>query len=484
MDWQQALRRDFEAMVRPDGWQNPVPRERYDLVVIGAGPAGLAAVGTALRMGLTIALVEVDRLGGNGYNVGTISSKSLIQTARTEALLHAARQASGGTELPLQTDFGFVKARIDEARTRVAADQSVDQLTLAGIDVFFGNARFADRDVVAVDAARLRFHKALIATGARPAIPAIPGLAKLGYHTSSTILNLPRLPQRLAIIGGGPLGCEAAQAFSRLGVEVTIIERNPKFLPGEERDAAELVSRAMARDGVIIRLNTTITGARIESGTKIIDTINTGRTDWVETDVILVSTGRTPNVETLELKAAGVAITSDGRVEASKFLQTDNPDVYAAGDVCMALKFANVAKATGTIAISNAFSAQRIDASDMLIPWCTYCVPEIAHVGLHVEAAAGLGIAVKTYTAMMDNTDRAIVDEEDRGFVKIHIAAGTDKILGATIVAQRASELINEMAVIMRAGIGMAALADIVHAYPAQSGAIRQAALDFVNDLC
>ncbi|MGV8986185.1 MAG: mercuric reductase [Cypionkella sp.] len=482
-EWNRQSEALFLERVRPRNWQDPTPRSLYDLVVIGAGPAGLEAVDAARRMGFSIALVECDRLGGNSLNVGTVASKSLIHAGRIGAVLNHATEIWGeDREKPAQLDFALAMAKMHRARARIAGYYSVPMLAEAGVDIFFGAAHFTGPNVLRVADTELRFRKALIATGARPRLADIPGLDGIGCRTSSTIFDLTTLPRRLTVIGGGPLGCEMAQAFSRLGAHVTIIEVDPKFLPGEERDAAELLSRSMARDGVTIRLNTTITAARMEAGVKILDTVNAGMIDRVETDEVLVSVGRIANVERLGLDAAGVEIAKNGCVQINDGLQTTNPDIYAAGDVCMDLKFTNVAQATARFAVANALEGKAESCSSLLIPWCTYCNPEIAHIGMQIWDAKAQSIPVKTYTVMMQDVDRAIVDEEDLGFIKIHIEDGTDRILGATVVAERASELINEMSVIMRAGIGMTALADIIHTYPAQSEGIMLAALDFVRE--
>ena len=321
-----------------------------------------------------------------------------------------------------------------------------------------------------------------IATGARPTLPSIPGLEEAGFRTSSSIFELTSFPKRIAVIGGGPLGCEAAQAFCRLGSHVTIVQDEPKFLPHEERDASQLLSFSLARDGVDTRLNTTVVRVREENGSKILDTVNVDARYTIEADEILLSIGTGAYTQGLDLDAAGIAVDAAKGIVVDDFLRTTNRRVYAAGDVCMSHKFTNVAEASGRMAVENAFAGGRRRTSRMTIPWCTYCDPEIAHVGMHVWDASERSIPIKSYTVMMQDVDRAITDGQDDGFVKIHVKAGTDRILGATIVASRASEMINEISVAMSVGIGMRELADVLHTYPAQSDGIRLAALAYAQD--
>jgi pyruvate/2-oxoglutarate dehydrogenase complex dihydrolipoamide dehydrogenase (E3) component len=376
-------------------------------------------------------------------------------------------------------DFQTVMARMRRIRSRLAEYHSADRLRAQGVDVFFGVAHFAASDALLVDETRLRFKKALVATGSQPQRSTIPGLEEAGYLTSESVFELASLPRRLAIIGGGPLGCEAAQTFSRLGAHVTLVQDEPKFLPHEERDASQLLSYSLARDGVDTRLNTAIQGVRVEAGVKILDTLNDATRYRIDADEILLSIGRTPNVADLGLAAAGIAFDPATGIVVDDFLRTTNPRVYAAGDVCLSLRFTNAAEATARMAVQNAFAAKRRRLSLMTIPWCTYCDPEIAHVGMHVWDASERSVPIKSFTVMMQDVARAITDGQDDGFVKIHVKLGTDRILGATIVASRASEMINEISVAMSTGIGMRKLARVLHTYPAQSDAIRQAALAY-----
>ena len=466
----------FLGRVRPDEWRNPVPREVYDLAIVGAGPAGLAAADSAARLGFSVALIERYRLGGNSLNVGSAPSKALIRTAYVYDTMRDAEAFGAPAPALPALDFAEVQARLRRIRTRIAAGHPVHTLITLGVDVFFGPAQFDGSHSLRVDEARVRFRKALVATGARPTAPKIAGLEEAGYRTSTTIFDMPSLPGSLAVVGGGPLGCELAQAFCRLGSHVTIVQNEAKFLPREERDAAEILSRSMARDGVIIRLNTTVVGARRDGAVKILQTVNDDVTADIEADEILLSVGRSPNVEDMDLPAAGVAFDLDRGVQIDDFLCSTNPDVYAAGDVCLELKFTNAAQASACIAVENALTGAQRRHSGLVIPWCTYCDPEIAHIGLHVWEARLRSIPIKSFTVMMQDVDRALTDGEETGFVKIHVAEGSDRILGATIVASRASEMINEMAVIMSAGTGLDALAEVVHTYPAQSEAIMLAA--------
>ena len=477
LDEENLLRR-----VRPDDWQEPEPKPRYDLAIIGGGPAGLSAAQAAIRLGLSVALVERNRLGGNSLNTGSVPSKTVVRTARVYATTHRAEEYGAPVSTELPADFLKIQARMKGIRTRIAEYSSAERLRTLGVDVFFGEARFTGADALTVGGKRLAFRKALVATGARPRPSSIPGLEEAGYHTSDSIFELTSLPRRIAVIGGGPLGCEAAQALCRLGSHVTIVQDEPKFLPHEERDASQLLSFSLARDGVDTRLNTTAVRVRQENGTKILETSNDDAKYDIPADEILLSIGTIANTEGLGLETAGIAVDPEKGIVVDDFLRTTNPRIFAAGDVCMSHRFANVAEASGRMAVHNAFAGRRRRASRMTIPWCTYCDPEIAHVGLHVWDASERSIPIKSFTVMMQDVDRAITDGQDDGFVKIHVKAGTDRIMGATIVASRASEMINEISVAMSVGIGMRDLANVLHTYPAQSDAIRLAALAYARD--
>jgi pyruvate/2-oxoglutarate dehydrogenase complex dihydrolipoamide dehydrogenase (E3) component len=466
------------AEVRPPDWVNPPPARRYNLVVIGGGTAGLVAATGAAVLGARVALVERDLLGGDCLNVGCVPSKAILRSAAFYADVHHAARFAGAAPPVGEPDFGAAMERMRRLRARLGRDDSARRLRDRGIDVFFGAAAFVDRRRVAVGDATLAFDKALIATGSRAARPHIEGIEAAGYLTNETVFNLTTRPRRLLVVGGGPLGCELAQAFCRLGCAVTIAGHEPYFLPGEERDAADILAHALRRDGVDVRLNTDVESVVVEAGEKRARLVNYDQDVTVAVDEILAGAGRVPHVEGLNLEAAGVDYDPRKGVRVDDFLQTTNRRIYAAGDVALDSKYTHAADATARLVVQNALFLGRRKLSSLTIPWCTYTDPEIAHVGIYVRDARDQDFRdfpMKTFTVPMSDVDRAVLDGEPEGFVKIHVRDGTDTILGATIVARHASDMINEISLAMAAGIGLRTLAQVIHCYPTQAAAIRQA---------
>jgi len=447
----------------------------YHLLIIGAGPSGLAAAMAAARHGARVALVERALFGGTCLSAGCVPSKTLIRTSRLYREMRDAEQFGGRTPDGISVSFPDVMKRVRNIRSRLSLQVSAERLTTMGIDVIVGEARFAGPDSVLVNGDVVRFKRALVATGARPRRLPVPGLEEAGYLTYEDVFDLTDCPKRLLVIGGGPVGCELAQAFARLGSRVAIVQDEPMFLVNEERDAAQLLSDALARDGIEIHLDTQTTRVHVEGKGTIAELVNSGNRSTVAVDRILVGVGTTPNVHGLDLEAAGVAY-DDAGISIDDFLRTSNPRIYAAGDVCGETKFPHIESAAGRIVAANALFRGRQRLSRETIPWCTFTDPEIAHVGMYVTEARRRSIPVMTFTVLMHEVDRAVIDGEEDGFVKVHVRQGTGEILGATVVASHAGDLINEISLAMCAGLDLMTLAKVNQPYPTQSQAIRMAA--------
>ncbi|WP_099827677.1 mercuric reductase [Oceaniglobus indicus] len=474
-------RLELRRNLRPDDWNNPAPAGPYNLVVIGAGPAGLTAARIAARLGARVALIEAGAIGGDCTNIGCVPTKAIIRSGKLYADARRARHfgADAAGETP---DPALALQRVRKVQARISRSETAELLKSEGIDLFFGKARFADHRSVRVGDATLRFLRALVATGGVLRPPAIPGLAEIGFETVETLFDRDTLPRRMMVIGGGPLGCEMAQALCRLGVGIVLVHDAPKFLPEEERDAAQLLSESLARDGVQVHLNTTAVSARTTSEGKEI-TLSTGGDRFAITvDEVLTGVGRVPRIAGLDLAAAGIAADPETGIEVDDFMRTTNRRVFAAGDVCGGHMFTHVANAAARIAVRNALFFGRQRLSRQIIPWCTFTDPEIAHVGLRADQAISQGIPIKTYTVLMHENDRAITDGEETGFVKIRVRQGGDRILGATVVARHAGDMLNEITLAMERRIGLRALSGVIHAYPTQSAAIRTAADACVAD--
>jgi pyruvate/2-oxoglutarate dehydrogenase complex dihydrolipoamide dehydrogenase (E3) component len=344
------------------------------------------------------------------------------------------------------------------------------------VDVFLGEACFTGPDAVEVDSKVLRFKKAVLATGARASQPAIPGIAEAGYLTNETVFSLTELPRRLAVVGAGPIGCELAQAFARLGSQVTLLANHGQIMPREDPAAAEIVQRSVLRDGVRLLLGCNITRAERQGTEKVLFLEAGGQANEARADEVLVGVGRAPNVEGLNLEAAGVEYDTKKGVHVNDRLRTSNRRIFAAGDICSRFKFTHAADALARIAIQNALFLGRAKASNLTIPWCTYTDPEIAHVGLYPQEAEQAGIAIQTFEQSMSHVDRAILDGDTEGFVKLHVRKGTDHMVGATIVARHAGEMIAELTLAMTAKAGLGTLSGTIHPYPTHAEAIKKVA--------
>ncbi len=460
----------------PPDWTNPEPSGRYNMVVIGAGTAGLVTAAGSAGLGAKVALIERKLMGGDCLNYGCVPSKALIRAAQAA---HDARRASElGVRISgeITVDFPAVMERMRKLRAGIARHDSAERFSGLGIDVFIGGAQFTGRNRVEVGGKTLEFSKACVATGARAVDLPIPGLRESGALTNETVFSLTELPRRLAVIGAGPIGVELSQSFARFGSEVILLEQERDILPREDRDAAAIVRESLKRDGVMLNCCAKAVGVRREGAEKVIELEMNGERSELRVDQILVGVGRAPNVQNMGLEAAGVQFDDRKGVEVNDQLRTANSDIYAAGDVCFPYKFTHTADAMARIVIGNALFFGRGKSSALTIPWCTYSDPEVAHVGLYPEQAAKKGVEIDTYCIEMASVDRAILEGDTEGFLKVHCRKGKDEILGATLVGRHAGEQISEITVAMQAGAGLGAIAKTIHPYPTQAEVIKKAA--------
>ncbi len=465
---------DLRANVSPEGWANPEPSGRYNLVVIGAGTAGLVTAAGAAGLGAKVALVERHALGGDCLNVGCVPSKGVIRAAR------AAYEASHSDDFGVRTagvtvDFAAVMERMRRLRAGIAHHDSASRFRELGVDVFLGEARFTGRDTVKVGEKTLHFARAVVTTGARAVVLPIPGLKEASPLTNETVFDLAVLPQRLLVIGAGPIGCELAQSFRRFGSEVTLFNDVGHILPREDPDAAAILQAQFSREGIHLVMNAAIKRVELRGGEKVIHYEQGGEVKEVAGDAILLGVGRAPNVESLGLEAAGVAYDRTG-VKVDDRLRTSNRRIFAAGDICSPYKFTHAADAMARIVIQNALFFGRKRASALTIPWCTYTDPEIAHVGLYEAEARKKGLDVTSLTVLLGEVDRAILDGQSEGFARVHLKKGADKILGATIVASHAGDLLAELTLAMTAGLGLASIGSSIHPYPTQGEVVKRLA--------
>jgi len=455
----------WRRLVLPAGYPQPEPRERYHLVVIGAGTAGLVTAIAAAGLGAHVALVERNALGGDCLNVGCVPSKSLLEFTRFAEDEHDDDER-----------FDAAFERLRAVRAAIAEHDSVERYTQAGVDVFHGSAKFVDQWTVQAGSVRLVTRRTVIATGSHPRLPSIQGLAESRPLTNETVFDLKRRPKRLAILGAGPIGCELAQAFARLGVEVVMIESEPRVLSSEDPRASALVERALLDAGVVLELGASVTavdrrGAHVSIALSDAD----GTAKEIGADELLVATGRRPNTDELNLAAVGVELDAQGRIVVDRYLRTTNPKIYAAGDVCSAVQLTHNADAHARIVVQNALFAPTATTEGLVIPRCTYTDPEVAQIGPTADELARAGTAFDAYRVDFAELDRGRM-QRDEGFAEILTAAGSDRILGATIAGRDAGELIAPVAIAATLGIGLGDLGKAVLPYPTRSEFLRKAA--------
>ncbi|HAA27368.1 MAG TPA: FAD-containing oxidoreductase, partial [Cyanobacteria bacterium UBA8553] len=412
-------------------------------------------------------------------NVGCVPSKCIIRSSRVVGEMRNAGAFGVHPPEEIEVDFPAVMERMRKLRAGISHHDSAQRFQKLGIDVFLGEGHFLRNNSLEVGDKILRYKKAVIATGARAVRPSIEGIEEAGFLTNETVFSLTKRPKRLAVIGGGPIGCELAQAFHRLGCKVILFHQHSHLLNKEDTDAAEIVQNTFMREGIHLVLNSQIQRVEKNLEGKTIYYIHNGKPESVTVDEILVGAGRVPNVEGLNLDVVGVEYDRKG-VKVNDYLQTANPKIYAAGDICMNWKFTHAADAAARIVIKNTlfspFGLGRSKLSSLVMPWVTYTDPEIAHVGMYEHDAQKAGIDVSMIKIPFSSVDRAIADGEEEGFVKIHHKKGSDQILGATIVARHAGEMISEVTTAIVNKVGLNGLSGVIHPYPTQAEGIKKAA--------
>lgn len=477
----------------PRMWINPVPAEDfvYDLVAIGAGAGGLVSSKQTARRGYKSALIEQHIAGGDCLVVGCVPSKALLASAKAASLARNA-ETLGVDVTDVKVNFERVMERMRECRARIAPADSYEGAQKLGVDVFQGRAKFVGPHTVEVGGQTLRFRKAVIATGARAALPQdLNGLENVNYFTNANIFNLTKLPDRLLIIGGGPIGVELGQAFASLGSKVTMLIRGSRILSSEDPEVSELLMNRLMEEGITIATN--LTFKSIEpliytekdedgNGAKVRATRHDEKELVFAGDAVLVSVGRAPNVSGMGLEKAGVVFDERNGVKVDEFLRTSNPDILAVGDVCSAAKFTHVSGTQAQMAVENALFAGQMNSAQLLVPHVTYCEPEVATVGLTESQAEAQGVKVEVYRSTFEHNDRAILDGTAHGFCKVLVKEGSDEIVGATIVSHSAGELISEVTLAIQFGIGLGfedGIGSVIHSYPTMAEGVAGCAFGF-----
>jgi pyruvate/2-oxoglutarate dehydrogenase complex dihydrolipoamide dehydrogenase (E3) component len=462
-------------------WRKPARFDR-NIVVIGAGSAGLvsAYIGAAVKAKVT--LVEKHRMGGDCLNFGCVPSKALIRSAKF--LSHVKRAREFGIR-SASADFRFkdVMDRVHRVIRTVEPHDSVERYTGLGVDVVQGEARIASPWSVEIRRADggsevLTTRSIIIAAGAAPFVPPIPGIDEVGYVTSDTVWELGELPKRLVVLGGGPVGCELAQAFARLGAQVTQVEMLPRIMIKEDPEVSELVADRFRAEGIDVRVNTKAKAFRVVKGEKVMVAEHAGRDIEIPFDVLLCAVGRVARTKGYGLEELGIPATRERTVEVNEYLQTIYPNIYACGDVAGPYQFTHTAAHMAWYCAVNAlfgrFRKYRVDYS--VIPWATFTEPEVARVGLNETEAKERGIACEVTRYGLDDLDRAIAEGEAEGFVKVLTVPGKDRILGVTMVGERAGDVIAEYVAAMKHGLGLNKILGTIHVYPTFAEANKYAA--------
>lgn len=461
--------------VHPPAWSNPTPDGKYNLVVIGAGTAGLvSAVGSA-GLGAKVAIIERALMGGDCLNVGCVPSKGMIRAGRAAYDVRDSSRFGVRIDGSVDVDFESAMERMRRLRAKISPNDSASRLHGLGIDVYLGQARFTGPRTIEVDGRTLDFDRAVIASGARATLPNIPGLADVGALTNETVFRLTKCPARLAVVGAGPIGCELAQAFLRLGSRVTLVSRTPQIMPKEDRDAAAVVERQFEREGMELLKSSEVESARRDGDETVLTILESSVRRELRFDAVLVGVGRTPNLEGLGLDEAGVSYDAAG-IQVDDTLRTTNSRVYAAGDVCSKYKFTHAADAMARIVITNAFFRpfRTGRVSGLVIPWCTYTDPEVARVGMTEDEAKASGIDAGVVSHPLAENDRAILDGDDEGFARVVFDRKSGRIVGGTIVARHAGETIGELTLAIATKQKVSVLSTTIHPYPTQSEAVKR----------
>jgi pyruvate/2-oxoglutarate dehydrogenase complex dihydrolipoamide dehydrogenase (E3) component/uncharacterized membrane protein YdjX (TVP38/TMEM64 family) len=462
-------------------WPKPA-RFDYNLVVIGGGSAGLVSAYIGAATKAKVALVEKHRMGGDCLNTGCVPSKALIRSAKLLSQIARSRDY-GLRAATAEVDFAEVMERVQRVIREIEPHDSVARYTALGVECIGGTARILSPWRVQVTLTNgtertLTTRSIVIAAGGRPFVPPVPGLAEIGYLTSDTIWNLRTLPKRLVVLGGGPIGSELAQAFQRLGSQVTQIEMLPRLLIREDPEASALVQSSFAADGVRVLVNHKARQFLVDGGEKIVIAEHQGAEVRIPFDQVLVAVGRAANTEGYGLDKLGIGLSKSRTLETDEYLQTIYPNITAAGDVAGPYQFTHTASHQAWYAAVNALfgSFRRFKADYRVIPWATFTEPEVARVGLNETEAKEKNVPHVVTTYGIDDLDRAIADSEAQGFVKVLTRPGSDQILGVTIVGEHAGDLLAEYVLAMKHGLGMNKILGTIHTYPTLAEANKYAA--------